>query len=327
MDRHGDALRFAGMGFAAYLTKPVRARELRECLNRVLAHEPHEWRSQTQTLLTRNAIKEHTAALRYQGKVLLVDDNVVNQKVAARFLERLGLTATIANDGAEAVKLYEADRFDLVLMDLQMPVMDGFEATRRIRDFEAWRSRTPIIALTANAMTGQMERCLAAGMDGFLTKPLEVERLREVIAKYCAADSTVQAEGDAQLIEQVLTTPAIATQQVDMKTLWSIAGNDADFLKELVNAYVVSASQVLQELQDAERNDDRAAVARAAHKLKGASANLKLNRLREQCAVLESDATTLGAEQIRILLKALEQTIVAVNAELQSALKLDQPAA
>lgn len=328
MDRHGDAQRFASMGFAAYLTKPVRARELRDCLNRVLAREQHEWRSQSQMLLTRNAIKEHAAGLRYQGTVLLVDDNSVNQKVATRFLERLGLTVIVANDGAEAVKLFETDQFSLVFMDLQMPVMDGFEATRRIRDCEGWRPRTPIIALTANAMSGQMERCLAAGMDGFLTKPLQVERLRESVAKYCASECPPAATTEAQMVEDLLSAPAMpAQQQVNLEKLLALADNDGAFLKELVDAYIDSARQILGELQQAQHQQDRAALARAAHKLKGASANMQLEQLREQCAVLETEAGLLTAEAIHTRLQQLAHSIAAAGIELQQALKLSQPAA
>jgi two-component system sensor histidine kinase/response regulator len=326
MDRHGDAQRFASMGFAAYLTKPIRARELRDCLLRVLAREAHEWHGQTQALLTRSAIKEQTATQRYAGKVLLVDDNVVNQKVATRFLERLGVTVTVANDGAEAVEIFTADSFNLVLMDLQMPVMDGFEATRRMRDFEGWRPRTPIVALTANAMTGQMERCLAAGMDGFLTKPLEIERLREAVAKHCA-DHRPPAASEAQLVERLLEEPASATQHVNMAKLLALVDNDPLFLRELVEAYVQSAQQTLGELQQAERAADRSALARAAHKLKGASANLQFDRLREHCAHLETHANELSAAAVHHQLQQLEQSLAAVALELQGALKLNQPAA
>jgi CheY-like chemotaxis protein len=114
--------------------------------------------------------------------VLLAEDNRVNQRVAARFLERLGHTVTVANDGREAVAAWQAAPFDLVLMDVQMPEMDGFEAVAAIRELERGGSaRVPIIALTAHAMSGDRERCLAAGMDGYLTKPVKLAQLVEAI--------------------------------------------------------------------------------------------------------------------------------------------------
>ena len=120
-------------------------------------------------------------AARYSGKVLLVEDNIVNQKVGQKILERLGCEVTVASNGEEGIRAWESGDFKLVLMDVQMPVMDGYTATRQIREQEGSRKRTPVIALTANAMTGQLERCLEAGMDGLLTKPLETERLREIL--------------------------------------------------------------------------------------------------------------------------------------------------
>ena len=117
----------------------------------------------------------------YVHTVLLVDDNAVNQKVAQRFLERLGCRVVIAADGEEAVRTYKEQAFALVLMDVQMPVMDGLRATHLIREFEAGGHRTPIVALTADAMVDQLERCILAGMDRCLTKPLDLERLQEVV--------------------------------------------------------------------------------------------------------------------------------------------------
>jgi CheY-like chemotaxis protein len=111
-------------------------------------------------------------------QVLLAEDNEVNQRVAARFLERLGHRVTLANDGREAIDLWRQQPFDLVLMDVQMPEMDGFEAVAAIREAEqATGGRTPVIALTAHAMSGDRERCLAAGMDGYLTKPVKLAQL------------------------------------------------------------------------------------------------------------------------------------------------------
>jgi CheY-like chemotaxis protein len=122
-------------------------------------------------------------AKRYRAAVLLVEDNVVNQKVASRFLERLGCEVTVAENGLEAVRAWESSPPDLVLMDVQMPVMDGYTATREIRSKESARARTPIIALTANALTGQLQRCHEAGMDGLLTKPLEREQLQALLER------------------------------------------------------------------------------------------------------------------------------------------------
>jgi CheY-like chemotaxis protein len=111
-------------------------------------------------------------------RILVADDNRVNQKVAKRMLERLGHTVTLASDGKEALSAIKTGSFDLIMMDVQMPEMDGFEATRRIREWEAGKTRIPIIALTAHAMDSHREECLAAGMDSFLAKPILLESLK-----------------------------------------------------------------------------------------------------------------------------------------------------
>lgn len=115
---------------------------------------------------------------------MLVEDNIVNQMVARRFLERLGCDVTVAENGEEAVRCFKQGALRLVLMDVQMPIMDGYTATRQIRSLEGTGTRIPIIALTANAMTGQLEQCVEAGMDALLTKPLNVERLEEALVRF-----------------------------------------------------------------------------------------------------------------------------------------------
>jgi len=184
VDRQGDLARFASLGFAGYLSKPIRGRELLACLDKVFEHDAQEWHAQTHPIVTANSLPRNGATARYSGKVLLVEDNVVNQKVGQRFLERLGCEVVLAENGEDAVAAWTRDNFRLVLMDVQMPVMDGYTATRQIRDLERGRARTPIVALTANAMTGQLERCLQCGMDGLLTKPLEAARLEEVLDRF-----------------------------------------------------------------------------------------------------------------------------------------------
>jgi PAS domain S-box-containing protein len=180
LDQRDNLPRFAAMG-CAHLLKPVRTGELLECLDRVL-------RGDVASTHARHAPAEPVTELRparYRGRILLTEDNVVNQKVAARFLERLGCTVRIAGDGSQAVQAWHEERFDLILMDLQMPIMDGFTATQHIRATSAYAQRpTPIVALTANAMVGQSESCLRAGMSAFLTKPIDIAKLQEVLLQF-----------------------------------------------------------------------------------------------------------------------------------------------
>jgi two-component system sensor histidine kinase/response regulator len=188
MDRHGDMGRFAAMGFAGYLSKPVKPRELLVTLEQVLSRDTQEWHTQTYPLITLNVAQQSALTKQFSGRVLLVEDNIVNQEVARRFLERLGCEITVAENGLDAVRACEAESFRLILMDVQMPFMDGLVASRKIRDMEGSSQpatvRTPIVALTANAMKGQLERCLDAGMDALLTKPLNVQQLEEILVRF-----------------------------------------------------------------------------------------------------------------------------------------------
>lgn len=304
MDRHGDIRRFASLGFAGYLTKPVRARELFECMDRVLSRDSRDWHLQSQPIVTRGTLVNNEKVRRYNGHVLLVEDNPVNQKVAVRFLERMGCTVRVADNGAEGVKAYQQAQFDLVLMDLQMPVMDGLTATGRIREIEAGGHATPIVALTANVMSGQLERCMAAGMNGFLTKPLDVVRLHETLDRYGLGTA-----GAAESTAAVTTRSASASDPdvpIHLARLHELTEGDAEFTHELAVTFVASGQQVLQEVSDALSAFDRNALARAAHKLKGASANIHAEPLRELAQSLETQAVSLDQPRLKDLVGRLQ---------------------
>ncbi|MGB6485058.1 MAG: response regulator [Candidatus Acidiferrales bacterium] len=174
----GDAARCQKLGVAAYLSKPFDRLELREVLIRVLG-------TATATQVDRDLVTRHT--LREQRRalsVLVAEDNAVNLRLITRLLEKRGHSVVLAQNGQEALEAIEKQPFDIVLMDAQMPEMDGFEATKRIREKEKVSGiHLPIIALTAYAMQGDKERCLASGMDGYVSKPLKAEELFSVIEK------------------------------------------------------------------------------------------------------------------------------------------------
>ncbi|MBI3567832.1 MAG: response regulator [Gemmatimonadetes bacterium] len=197
--QRGDAERFHDAGFNAYLTKPIRPETLASALETVLARAPG-WRA-TDRILTRHALNERAspteslpaverrvdtradapAIHQKSTRVLVAEDNPVNQMVALKMLERLGCRADVAADGVEAVAMASRFPYDVVFMDVQMPNMDGFEATRRIRaagDSVLW-----IVAMTANAMTGDRERCLAAGMNDYVSKPITPEALAQALSR------------------------------------------------------------------------------------------------------------------------------------------------
>jgi CheY-like chemotaxis protein len=179
----GDAARCEELGVSAYLLKPIRQSELREAVARVLGTKEQEGAIPLITRYSLQGSQEPSASLH----ILLAEDNLVNQRLAARLLEKRGHTVVIAANGREALKAFENEDFDLLLMDLQMPEMDGFEATVAIRKKEKDSgSHLPIVALTAHAMKGDREKCLAGGMDGYLTKPIRPQELDELLEIYVA---------------------------------------------------------------------------------------------------------------------------------------------
>jgi CheY-like chemotaxis protein len=180
--QRGAGQMFADIGFAGYLLKPVGQRDLTECLMLALANESDTWRHHAQPIITRHALRAQRT--RTQNRVLLAEDNVVNQKVAVRMLERLNYRVTVVQDGVAALAHWQNGSYDLILMDCQMPDMDGYEATREIRRLEGGTRHIPIVALTALAMPGADQRCFAAGMDAYLTKPIDSDELDACLEKF-----------------------------------------------------------------------------------------------------------------------------------------------
>jgi signal transduction histidine kinase/CheY-like chemotaxis protein/HAMP domain-containing protein len=177
----GDAARCQELGVAAYLLKPIRQSELREAIARVLGAREQKGAIPLITRYSLHDAREPSSSLR----VLLAEDNPVNQRLASRLLEKRGHSVVVAANGLEALEALEKASFDLVFMDVQMPVMDGFEATAAIRKKEGPGGiRLPVVALTAHAMKGDQEKCLAGGMDGYLTKPIRPQELDEILRSY-----------------------------------------------------------------------------------------------------------------------------------------------
>jgi signal transduction histidine kinase/DNA-binding response OmpR family regulator len=181
--RGEDSSNFAELGFAGYLLKPVTQRDLVTSLQLVLAQQPEVWHLKSQPLITSDRLQSAALADK-QARILLADDNIVNQKVAVRLLEKLSYRVDVVGTGRAALDAWQRGDYDLILMDCQMPDLDGYEATRAIRKVENGGKRTPIIALTAHAMKGADEECRAAGMDGYLSKPIDRALLKTTLAGF-----------------------------------------------------------------------------------------------------------------------------------------------
>ena len=186
--QRGEGSRFAELGFAAYLHKPVTQRDLNDCLLLVLAVSPEQWHLKTQPMVTLHDLRILRA--REKRRILVAEDNLVNQKVVRRILEKLGYRVDVVVDGRDAVAAWATGRYDLILMDCQMPELDGYAATQLIRQREKEGQHIPIVALTAHAIIGANAECAAAGMDDYLTKPIDRKRLTECLDRLLPAEMT-----------------------------------------------------------------------------------------------------------------------------------------
>jgi two-component system, sensor histidine kinase and response regulator len=272
-------------GFDAILSKPVRRQQLYRCVGGLVAAEPAP-----------TAVAAAPAAARVGCRVLLVEDNAVNRRVAEHQLRKLGCAVAIACNGVEGVAAALGDAFDLVLMDCQMPLLDGFDATRQIRQREAGGGRRlPIIALTANALAGDREACLAAGMDDYLSKPLEPAALAACLAHWAPhlarAEPAVGDAGTAAAPAPLAAPAGDPEPTIDLAALRELTDGDADFERELMSVFVASGDTTLASLIAALGAADLPAVRRHAHTLKGASANLRARPLAARAQALEAAAT------------------------------------
>jgi CheY-like chemotaxis protein/HPt (histidine-containing phosphotransfer) domain-containing protein len=246
--------------------------------------------------------------------VLVVEDNEVNREVARRFLERLGCTPVVVHDGKAALEACALQKFDLVLMDVQMPVMDGLDATRELRRREAATgAHTPIVALTASAMSGELNRCLASGMDGLLTKPIEVSRLREALKRYVGihdeATAGVTPDFEPSLDARPASQSASAGPPIDLTRLRALVGGDDEFVRELCHAFVGTTEEILPNLERALASGDRAACALAAHKLKGGSQSICAERIAALALALERGAASRSTQELQATLVDLRRAI------------------
>ena len=257
--QRGDAERCRGLAIQGYLTKPVARADLLEAVAVLLAARP----APGPDLITRHAIAESRPSLR----ILVAEDNPVNQRVAAAMLLKRGHDVHIVSNGREAVEALQARDYDVVLMDIQMPEMDGFEATAAMRKLPSGRT-LPIIALTAHALTGERERCLAQGMTGYLTKPFRAHELFALVEGRAAAPGT-------------LAEPAAPARSLDLegfRRAMREAGAE-EAVAGILRTFVAAASARLDAIAAASRAGDAAALGDAAHGFRSAAATIGARQL------------------------------------------------
>jgi CheY-like chemotaxis protein len=312
----GDAQRLASRGFSACLTKPVRQSQLFDCLVTLLEGRTTAGSVPSPEHSTRHAPVE---AHRRAERILLAEDNATNQQVATRLLEKMGFTVVAVSNGQEAVRALEREPFDLVLMDLQMPVMDGFEATRAIRDPQSVvrNRRVPIIAMTAHALKGDRERCLEAGMDDYVSKPVDPKKLSKVAERWIGrlsdpAQTPVSADSVEPVSESVV---------FDRPGLLARTMEDEELLREIVGCFLEDAPSLIDGLKAHVHSGDAAAAGAQAHSLKGAAANVGGVALAETALELERAGQAGQLEAIAALMPELERRFERLRVRMQEDLK------
>lgn len=313
--RRGDAQRLERSGFSAYLTKPVKQSDLYDCLATVLGAAGA---GENIPLITRHRLSE---ARRGRARILAAEDNPVNQLVIRRVLEKLGFRADVVSNGKEAVDALSAEPYDLILMDVQMPELDGLEATRIIRSGEtgAPNPGLPIIAMTAHALKGDRDRCLEAGMDDYVTKPVDPARLLEVLEKWLSPEPVAELSAAPAPAAAPADAPGGAPDPPVFvrERLADMLAGDGDAVREVLAQYLASAPEQLARIADCMARGDAAQAGREAHTLKGASANVGAEALAEAARALEAAGRDGDLDAVARLLPAAEQAFARLKVLLQ----------
>jgi len=262
----GDAKHMEEIGFSAYLTKPLKQSKLYDGLATVLGAS--KAKVEKKSIITNYTIKEIN---KRRVRILVADDNAVNQKVALKILEKMGYRADAVADGIEVLKALETVPYDLVLMDCQMPEMDGYESTGNIRNpkSKVMNHDIPVIAMTANALKGDREKCLEAGMNDYISKPVDPNELNEVIMRFIKSEPPAGRSPEG-LNKDRAEKRTIFDKEGALKRLMG----DEDLVAEILTAYLGDMPGQLSSLETALENKDMEAVRRIGHTVKGASANI-----------------------------------------------------
>ena len=252
--------------------------------------------SSRHSIVTKHSIRASNGSLR----ILLAEDTPVNQALASRMLEKMGHAVVVAGNGVEALHALDQSSFDLILMDVQMPEMDGFDATRAIRERENGKMKhIPIIAMTAYAMAGDKERCLEAGMNGYIAKPINARDLFEAV-------ESIQCGLHDQ--DKPLTA-APREPKPDKAQLLERVGGDADLLKEVVHIFVHEFPKTVARMKSAMRNRDFHSLERAAHAMKGSVGNFRATSAVDAASALEAMAKDQDIASVAQAINALEQEL------------------
>ncbi len=315
----GDGARVQENGFKGYLTKPVRPSELTTMLG-MLSEAKRNGRDLP--LLTRYGITESannastikTRPIFANVKALLAEDNIVNQEVMTSVLANYGIAPVIAENGQVALETMQQNQYDIVFMDCQMPIMDGFEATQKIRDFEMQNGHKEciIVALTANAMQGDAEKCLAAGMNDYLSKPIKEQTLETILRKWLSAQKVQEKERkNSEAQEERLVTA------VDAATLENLKALTQDKFQSIIDIFLSNGTELIAKIEAALALADMADIARSAHSLRSTTGQIGAKSTQKLVGLLEEAAKNGRLAETSALLVTIQEEWKAVLKELE----------
>ncbi len=318
MGQRGDALRFKEIGFSGYLIKPVRHSVLRDALAMALNQQKGAKTDSAMPLITRHTIAE---ARKSQLRILIAEDSATNRIVATSVLKKLGYHADTVVNGSEVLKVLQASTYDLILMDCQMPVMDGYEAARLIRQpgTDVLNHEIPIIALTAHAMEENRDKCLQAGMNDYITKPIEPIKLAETLARWLS----LTAPKDAMKSSTINNTPAAAQAPMKEKAIFDekeflerLMG-DKDLARLMISGFLIDTPEQIRSFKEKLRDKNAAGVKLLSHTIKGAAATLSARALSQKAAEIEKAAKSNDFDHAALLAPQLEEELERLRLMLQ----------
>lgn len=319
MGRRNELGRLAELGVSGYLIKPIKQTQLHETLQSVIGEQARS--------NNRRQSKELQAELSGQAPaplhILLAEDNEINQKMTKALLNRQGYQVDLVSNGFEAVKATRCTRYDLIFMDVQMPEMDGLEAAQQIRLLEGDQRHTPIIAMTAYAMPGDRQKCLDAGMDDYISKPLDPRKVFQVIEKW--------GEGmlDAALPEIIIEK---AFEQEDTESVLNLDramtrfSHDRQFFLALLSDFVSVLPQKVEEMQSALKSENFEVLSHLAHNLKGVAANFSAMQISHLAHLLDEESKTGCTEKSHELMTKIMAASQSLIEEIERLLQQENPA-
>jgi CheY-like chemotaxis protein len=306
--RRGDARKVYADGFSGYLNKPVHQTRLYEMLLEVTGiRKFSEW----------GDAKSSRELPQFDARVLVVEDNITNQRVARGMLNKLGIQTEVAENGKEAIERLQKESFDLVLMDGQMPVMNGFQATRAIRDEHSavLNRRIVVVALTANAMQSDRNRCLQAGMNDFLSKPINLPSLVKTFQRWLPSHFESNETERGQMVsviaetdsESVLKFSGDNREMFDYSDLLKRMDQDEEVIQQILEVFLLDIPERIKEQKSALSTGDDLRVAEIAHSIKGTAANLSAGKLTALAKRLEQAAKIHDGDAVERLIREQDE--------------------